>query len=82
MVGCERRIESKLFKTHQKRLIRPFWAFNLISILIVSLVPGDDVADAEPLKVSSVMIVRAPSNGAVTITPVDGLIQYTPETRF
>jgi hypothetical protein len=54
----------------------------LILVRIVSLVPGDDLADAEPLQVPSVTVVSAPSNGAVTITPVDGLIQYTPETRF
>ena len=52
----------------------------MISILIVSLVPGDDVADAEPLQVPSATVVSAPSNGAVTINPVDRSIQYTPET--
>ena len=37
MDGCERRIESKLFKAHQKRLIcgRDL-AFDLIMILIAS----------------------------------------------
>jgi hypothetical protein len=54
----------------------------LVLVLIVSLVPGDDVADAEPLQVSSATVVNAPSNGAVTINFVNGSIQYTPETGF
>ena len=82
MDGCRRRIESKLFKTHQKRLICACQAFDLISILIVSLVHGNDLAGAEPLQVSSVTVVSAPSNGAMTINPVDGSIQYMPETGF
>ena len=49
---------------------------------IASLVPGNDLAGAEPLQVSSVTVVSAPSNGAVTINPVDGSIQYTLETGF
>jgi hypothetical protein len=54
----------------------------LISILIVPLVPGNHFAGAEPLQVSSVTVVSAPSNEAVAINPVDGSIQYTPETGF
>ena len=49
---------------------------------MVSLVMGNDLAGAEPLQVSSVTVVSGPSNGTVTINPVDGLIQYTPETGF
>jgi hypothetical protein len=45
-------------------------------IRIVSLVPGDDGAGAEPLQVPSVTVVSAPSNGAATFNPVDGSIQY------
>ena len=37
---------------------------------------------AEPLQVSSVIVVSAQSNGVVTINPVDGSIQCTPETGF
>jgi hypothetical protein len=53
-----------------------------ISIFIVSLVPGDALAEEEPLRVLSVTVVSAPSNVAVTINPVDGSIPYTPETGF
>jgi hypothetical protein len=57
-------------------------ALDLILILIVSLVLGNDLAGAEPLQVSSVTVVSGPSNGAVTINPVDGSIQHSPETGF
>jgi hypothetical protein len=76
MDGSARKIESKLLKTNQKRLI--CWAFDLISIFIVSLVLGNGLAGAEPLQVSSVTVLSAPSNGAATINPVDGSIQYIP----
>ena len=50
-------------------------AFDLILILIASLVLGNDLAGAEPPQVSSVTVVSAPSNGAETINRVDELIQ-------
>ena len=84
MYGCMRaknRIQA-LQNTPETFDLRQCRSFVLISILIVSLVPGSDVAGAEPLQVSSVTVVSAPSNGAVTINPVEGSIQYTPETGF
>jgi hypothetical protein len=51
----------------------------LISMLIVSLVPGSDLAGVEPLQLLGVNVVSAPSTGAVTIDPFDGSIQYTPK---
>ena len=45
-------------------------ALDLILILIVSMVLGNDVAGTEPLQVSSVTARSAASNG-----PVDGSIQ-------
>ena len=53
-------------------------AVSYLAAVTVSVL-GNDLAGPEPLQVSSVTIVSAPSNGAVTINPVDGSIQHTPK---
>ena len=67
--------ESMFFKTHQKRLICDSGVFALILILFVSPALGNNLTEAELLQGSSVTYVSAPSNGALTINPVDGSIQ-------